>query len=179
MGRMPQFLREPAPRLLDVSTLIDRHRFSVGICRSKSEAGPCIPPNPLSTDLSIVLAPAPRLRGLRRQERGDPETVLPLCPLPGLTRPVQTAVNRVRWVTLAPLWRAVLSPSPAFLEGARDGGVAERLKAHAWKVCMRETVSRVRIPPPPPRITYGFYSLGLELSPLSRSLRRVHFSLTS
>jgi hypothetical protein len=32
----------------------------------------------------------------------------------------------------------------------RVGGVAERLKAHAWKVCMRETVSRVRIPPPPP-----------------------------
>jgi hypothetical protein len=32
----------------------------------------------------------------------------------------------------------------------RDGGVAERLKAHAWKVCMRETVSRVRIPLPPP-----------------------------
>src|SRR5271167_4521688 len=30
------------------------------------------------------------------------------------------------------------------------GGVAEWLKAHAWKVCMRETVSRVRIPPPPP-----------------------------
>ena len=28
--------------------------------------------------------------------------------------------------------------------------MAERLKAHAWKVCMRETVSRVRIPPPPP-----------------------------
>jgi hypothetical protein len=51
---------------------------------------------------------------------------------------------------LAPAWRAVLSPSPASLKGARDGGVAERLKAHAWKVCMRETVSRVRIPPPPP-----------------------------
>ena len=32
----------------------------------------------------------------------------------------------------------------------RYGGVAEWLKAHAWKVCMRETVSRVRIPPPPP-----------------------------
>ena len=30
------------------------------------------------------------------------------------------------------------------------GGVAEWLKAHAWKVCIRETVSRVRIPPPPP-----------------------------
>ena len=34
--------------------------------------------------------------------------------------------------------------------GASCGGVAEWLKAHAWKVCMRETVSRVRIPPPPP-----------------------------
>ena len=34
--------------------------------------------------------------------------------------------------------------------GVRRGGVAEWLKAHAWKVCMRETVSRVRIPPPPP-----------------------------
>jgi hypothetical protein len=32
----------------------------------------------------------------------------------------------------------------------RVGGVAERSKAHAWKVCIRETVSRVRIPPPPP-----------------------------
>ena len=33
---------------------------------------------------------------------------------------------------------------------ARAGGVAEWLKAHAWKVCIRETVSRVRIPLPPP-----------------------------
>lgn len=32
----------------------------------------------------------------------------------------------------------------------RFGGVAEWLKAHAWKVCIRETVSRVRIPLPPP-----------------------------
>ena len=40
--------------------------------------------------------------------------------------------------------------SPSLLRAARVGGVAERLKAHAWKVCMRETVSRVRIPPPPP-----------------------------
>src|SRR5260370_41221807 len=37
---------------------------------------------------------------------------------------------------------------------SESGGVAERLKAHAWKVCMRETVSRVRIPPSPPRIRY-------------------------
>ena len=28
--------------------------------------------------------------------------------------------------------------------------MAERLKAHAWKACIRATVSRVRIPLPPP-----------------------------
>ena len=31
-----------------------------------------------------------------------------------------------------------------------DGEVAEWLKAHAWKACLRETVTRVRIPPSPP-----------------------------
>ena len=31
-----------------------------------------------------------------------------------------------------------------------DGQVAEWLKAHAWKVCIRESVSRVRIPLCPP-----------------------------
>lgn len=30
------------------------------------------------------------------------------------------------------------------------GKVAEWSKAHAWKACIRETVSRVRIPPFPP-----------------------------
>src|SRR5205085_2528459 len=33
------------------------------------------------------------------------------------------------------------------------GGVAEWLKAHAWRACIRATVSRVRIPLPPPRST--------------------------
>src|SRR5262249_4141971 len=32
----------------------------------------------------------------------------------------------------------------------RSGGMAEWLKAHAWKACIRETVSWVRIPLPPP-----------------------------
>src|SRR5215472_9057335 len=32
----------------------------------------------------------------------------------------------------------------------RSGEVAEWLKAHAWKACIRETVSWVRIPPSPP-----------------------------
>ena len=51
---------------------------------------------------------------------------------------------------LAPAPWPVLSPRLRCFHAARVGGVAERLKAHAWKVCMRETVSRVRIPPPPP-----------------------------
>jgi hypothetical protein len=33
---------------------------------------------------------------------------------------------------------------------ARDGQLAEWSKAHAWKVCRRGTVSRVRIPHCPP-----------------------------
>ncbi len=33
---------------------------------------------------------------------------------------------------------------------AQSGGVAEWLKAHAWKACLRVTVTRVRIPLPPP-----------------------------
>src|SRR6516164_9908408 len=32
----------------------------------------------------------------------------------------------------------------------RSGGVAEWLKAHVWKACLRETVTWVRIPLPPP-----------------------------
>jgi hypothetical protein len=32
----------------------------------------------------------------------------------------------------------------------RNGEVSEWLKEHAWKVCIQEIVSRVRIPPSPP-----------------------------
>jgi hypothetical protein len=40
------------------------------------------------------------------------------------------------------------------------GWVAEWLKAHAWKACIRETVSRVRIPPhPPPSLDKHLISL--------------------
>ena len=33
---------------------------------------------------------------------------------------------------------------------APSGGVAEWLKAHAWKACVGKNLPRVRIPPPPP-----------------------------
>jgi hypothetical protein len=42
---------------------------------------------------------------------------------------------------------AIDRPAPA---GTCCGEVAEWLKAHAWNACMRETVSRVRIPLSPP-----------------------------
>ena len=41
---------------------------------------------------------------------------------------------------------------PLYCAPHLTGGVAEWSKAHAWKVCIRETVSRVRIPLPPPAI---------------------------
>jgi hypothetical protein len=46
----------------------------------------------------------------------------------------------------------------------RFGGMAEWLKAHAWKACIRETVSWVRIPLPPPvklKLRINFQSLAL------------------
>ena len=65
----------------------------------------------------------------------------------------------VRLVLLARAARPVLSASRApFSIEERTGGVAERSKAHAWKVCIRETVSRVRIPPPPPRVKQLIYN---------------------
>src|SRR5438105_4721540 len=40
------------------------------------------------------------------------------------------------------------------------GGVAEWLKAHAWRACIRATVSRVRIPlPPPPSCSTRFITI--------------------
>jgi hypothetical protein len=42
------------------------------------------------------------------------------------------------------------APSRPDHTGEPVGGVAERLKAHAWKACLRATVTWVRIPLPPP-----------------------------
>ena len=41
-------------------------------------------------------------------------------------------------------------PSTARPHCASFGGVAEWLKAHAWKACVGKNLPRVRIPPPPP-----------------------------
>jgi hypothetical protein len=47
---------------------------------------------------------------------------------------------------------------PIFHAGFHAGGMAEWLKAHAWKACIRETVSWVRIPLPPPSLLRNPFS---------------------
>ena len=47
--------------------------------------------------------------------------------------------------------KVLIRTGDAASPGKGYGGVAEWLKAHAWKACLRETVTWVRIPPPPPR----------------------------
>jgi hypothetical protein len=62
--------------------------------------------------------------------------------------------------------RAGLSPERAGLYCLLRnsfGGMAEWLKAHAWKACIRETVSWVRIPLPPPRTKSMIYLTFLSL----------------
>ena len=60
---------------------------------------------------------------------------------------------------------AVCGPAAILRCDFRHGEVAEWLKAHAWKACIRETVSWVRIPPSPP----GSYT---DLFSAPRSLRK-------
>ncbi len=59
---------------------------------------------------------------------------------------------------VAPLAKVAVDDPPS-----RRGGVAEWLKAHAWKVCIGETLSRVRIPLPPPAVRK--WALRLRLLP--------------
>ncbi len=51
---------------------------------------------------------------------------------------------------------------------ASIGGMAERLKAHAWKACIRETVSWVRIPLPPPYRRLNPLQLNNNLATIGR-----------
>ncbi len=59
------------------------------------------------------------------------------------------------------------------------GEVSEWLKEHAWKVCIRESVSRVRIPPSPPystkkpELTFRLFCMHGALTGRVRTLDRV------
>jgi hypothetical protein len=63
-----------------------------------------------------------------------------------------------------------LSFETLFLRSLKvEGEVSEWLKEHAWKVCIVETLSRVRIPPSPPSVADATF---VGLSPLK--LRKRH-----
>ena len=47
-----------------------------------------------------------------------------------------------------------LRQAPGLVRNWADGEMAERLKAHAWKACVRESVPWVRIPLSPPVMSY-------------------------
>ena len=59
-----------------------------------------------------------------------------------------------------------------------SGGVAEWLKAHAWKACIRETVSWVRIPLPPPKLYQVISLSNFNGMMVSLFLLQVQFSGT-
>src|SRR5262245_10874008 len=62
------------------------------------------------------------------------------APKQHIVRPNESVFLRV-----PPYGRALYSAA-----GGVTGGMADWLKAHAWKACIRATVSWVRIPLPPP-----------------------------
>jgi hypothetical protein len=63
-----------------------------------------------------------------------------------------------------------------FVARARRGGVAEWLKAHAWRACIGETLSRVRIPLPPPAFSEVKKAL-LARPELRRGEAKAHISV--
>lgn len=64
--------------------------------------------------------------------------------------------------------KRVLLESPPVAWHEYHGEVSERLKEHAWKACIRESVSWVRIPPSPifpfSKIIKNFYNARYEMS---------------
>ena len=69
-------------------------------------------------------------------------------------------------------WRPSLAKILLPLQDRASGEMAEWLKAHAWKACVRETVPWVRIPLSPPLIPDISYC-DLETGPKIRLFSRV------
>src|SRR5262249_11872039 len=70
--------------------------------------------------------------------------------------PHRTSSIRAASSGAVPVWARIVVPEAPMrrltVQGGYGGG-AEWLKAHAWKACLRETVTWVRIPPPPLKST--------------------------
>ena len=71
----------------------------------------------------------------------------PRDPTPGSTK---IADNSWPCINIASAPRCSLAKTPPPLQERPSGEMAEWLKAHAWKACVRETVPWVRIPLSPP-----------------------------
>ena len=70
-----------------------------------------------------------------------------------LLRPQRAIAASARTARDAPLMRLLYGALPVLIVAAvLRLLLAERLKAHAWKACVRESVPWVRIPLPPPPI---------------------------
>src|SRR4029077_6456773 len=68
-------------------------------------------------------------------------------------------------------WPASLAKSALPRHERASGEMAEWLKAHAWKACVRETVPWVRIPLSPPAVFEAVYFLRERVGNLRRSSR--------
>jgi hypothetical protein len=74
---------------------------------------------------------------------------------PGPCQPAAADVSNCSYYSIgcgniAGHFRSPLQKSPGPFKTGRSGEMAEWLKAHAWKACVRETVPWVRIPLSPP-----------------------------
>ncbi len=73
---------------------------------------------------------------------------------PPVPDPAPATARKFAWDCLHPTWQDLPNhpcKGLSILAEGRNGQLAEWSKAHAWKVCRRGTVSRVRIPHCPPQ----------------------------
>ncbi len=126
-------------------------RFSLGLLRagirsdSPASPGSRFPPRPDGATSETVIALAEPFQitfpgtcfGAKKPGIGVDASPVRQVPPP--------ADSCIQISIYAPLYS---NPKPGY--HAHHGEVAEWSKAHAWKVCRRETVSRVRIPVSPP-----------------------------
>ena len=79
--------------------------------------------------------------------------------LPGIGRDFQPLPDRLARLALCCPIAIIAAPK-------KFGEMAEWLKAHAWKACVRETVPWVRIPLPPPAVFRSLTKMTRELTKL-------------
>src|SRR3954447_24879504 len=110
----------------------------------------------------VADSPARSLRRLNSIAYRKPPNLVRSSHLPDIRKPAATASSAAvgggdghRQSRQGPTIQTGCYLIPGDYIAPSQGGVAEWLKAHAWKACIRETVSRVRIPLPPPEASFA------------------------